>query len=102
MSLLSPKLDWHLANPLWAQSLNPVISSVDTLVAMPLLNGAQINTIVLTATTPKAITHLLGHIPNGFIVVDNMASSIIWRTAWTQQTITLESSANTTISIWVY
>ena len=98
---LSPKLDWALANPRWAAILNPIIVNVDGLMAMPILGGVQL-TETLVASTPKALAHTLGYVPTGWFLVDNNANCTVWRTAWTNQTITLESSANTTISLWVY
>ena len=102
MANLSPKLDWKLANPLWASSLNPVITNVNTLMNMPILGGVQISNIVLAANTPKSIAHNLNAVPTGWMAVDINANSVVWRTAWTNQTITLEASSNVTISIWIY
>jgi len=96
MALLSTKLPWELAQPKWASILNPVLS-------LPILGGNQIDSIVMTASTPKTINHLLQRLPQGWFLVDNMANANIWRTkSWTTTTITLESSADTTISIYVY
>lgn len=93
---LSTKLPWDLANPKWAASLNPLLANT-------LIQGSQIDGIILTAGKPVAINHNLGQLPNGFIVVDNIASSNIWRTQpFTTTVLTLQASANTTISIWVY
>jgi hypothetical protein len=99
---LSSNLPWTLANPLWSSQLNPVISDVETLKAVPLNGGTLLTKIVLIATTPKAIAHGLGRVPTGWTLTDNIANAVIWRTAWTAQTITLESTANTTISVWVF
>lgn len=94
--LLSTKLPWDLAQTKWAATLNPVIG-------IPLLNGIQISNISLTATTPKAINHLLQRNPQGWFLTDNTANAVIWRTlAFNNLTITLESSANTTISFWIF
>ncbi len=96
MPLLSPKLSWDLAQTRWAGTLNPVLS-------LPILNGNQINNVDLDANTPTVINHLLQRMPQGWIVTDNMADTSIWRTAeWTTTSITLEASADTTISLWVY
>jgi hypothetical protein len=99
---LSANLSWQLANPLWASQINPLFTSVANLENVAINGGYQIKNISLTASTPKAVAHTLGSVPIGWFVVDNTANATIWRTAWTQQTITLESSANTTISIWVF
>lgn len=96
MAFLSTKLPWELAQTRWAATLNPVLAN-------PVLNGGIIQDIVLIATTPQAINHLLGRMQQGWFLVDNMANAAIWRTkAFNQYTLTLEASANTTISIWVF
>jgi hypothetical protein len=85
-----------LANPKWAATLNPLLAN-------PLIQGQQIDSVVLVSGKPKAINHGLQQLPQGWFLVDNIANAVIWRTAaFTTTTITLEASANTTISIWVY
>lgn len=80
----------------WASILNPLIS-------IPILSGIQIDDIVMTANTPITINHKLGRLPQGWFVVDNSASAAIWRTqVFNTSTISLEATANTTISIWIY
>lgn len=96
MNALSTKLPWEQANAKWAAQLNPLLG-------LPIVNGQQISGIVLAATTPLAIYHSLGQAPQGWIVVDNSANAVLWRTQpLNAKTITLEASAATTISIWIY
>ncbi len=96
MAQLSSKLEWPLANTKWAATLNPIL-------ALPILNGIQLDNISLATTTPKAINHLLQRNPQGWFVLDNTANSVVWRTkAFNDTTITLEASAATTISIWIF
>ncbi len=96
MAQLSTKLPFSLLQTKWAAILNPILK-------LPILGGNQINGIVLTAATPLVINHLLSRIPQGWIVTDNIASAVVWRTApANKSTITLEASADTTISIWIY
>lgn len=96
MAFLSPKLPWELAQTRWASTLNPFL-------ALPILNGNMIVDIDLTASTPRAINHLLQRMPQGWVLTDNTANAVIWRAAdFNNFAITLESSADTTISIWVF
>lgn len=96
MASVSPKLPWELAQTKWAATLNPIL-------ALPILNGVSIVGINLIASTPQAINHLLQRTPQGWFLTDNTADTPIWRTvAFNKLTLTLESSANTTISIWVF
>lgn len=99
---LSPKMPWELANPRWAALLNPLFGQVTSLQSVPLISGYQINSVALVANTPKTIPHSLGVIPEGWVVVDQNASASIWRQAWTSNSVTLEASANVTISFWIY
>ncbi len=96
MTQLSSKLPWEQANTKWAAALNPLLAN-------PIFMGVHIQDIVLAATTPKAINHLLQRMPQGWFVTDNTAISYIWRTKpFNDLTITLEASASTTISIWIF
>lgn len=96
MASISPKLPWELAQTKWAATINPIL-------ALPILNGNQIDSIILKANTPLSVNHLLQRMPQGWFVVDNTSGAVIWRSApFNSLTIVLESSANTTISIWIY
>lgn len=96
MAQLSTKLPWELAQTKWSSQLNPVL-------ALPILGGIQLDGINLVANKPQVINHLLQRMPQGWFLLDNIANTVVWRTeAFNNLTITLESSANTTISIWVF
>ena len=96
MANLPLKLSWEQAQTRWK-------SQLDTILANPILSGNQIDNIVLLATTPQPVNHLLARMPQGWFLVDNNADSVVWRTLpFNTSTITLESSVNTTISIWIY
>lgn len=96
MEQLSTKLPWELANTRWASTLNPLL-------AIPFLNGLEIDAIKLIANKPQAINHLLQRTMQGWFILDNIANTVIWRTQpFNDLTLTLESSANTTVSIWVF
>ncbi len=93
---LSAKLDWELANPLWAAALNPVINN-------PIVLGHQISNIVMASGVPVVINHGLDRMMQGWYLVDNNANCIVWRTQnLNTKTLTIESSADTTIALWVY
>ena len=80
----------------WKAQLDPILAN-------PMLSGNSVSDIDLVASTPQAINHLLGRSPQGWFLTDNIADSVVWRTQpFNNKTITLESSATTTISIWVF
>jgi hypothetical protein len=57
----------------------------------------------VSATSSGVSTdHKLGKEPEGFIVLDNTANATIWRSDWDDKTITLHSSANSQIKVWVF
>lgn len=93
---LPQKLPYELMLTQWAQQLNP-------LVANPIFQGLQLNAIVLDANKPKTISTTLNRTQLGWFLVDKLSSCNVWRTEpFNANTLTLESSADTTISIWVY
>lgn len=80
----------------WKAILDPVIAN-------PLTQGQQISSISLAANVPTTVYHSLGQAPQGWFPVDNQASANVWRTQpFNNKTITLEASADTVISIWIY
>lgn len=96
MAQLSTKLPWELANTKWAGTINPVL-------AIPFLDGNAIKGINLIANIPQAINHLLQRVPQGWFLLDNTANTNVWRTAeFNQFTLSLESTLDTQISIWVF
>jgi hypothetical protein len=96
MSQLSTKLPWDLAQTKWASTINPVL-------ALPILNGGMIEAVNLTANVPRAINHLLQRLPQGWMLTDNRKNAVVWRSAdFNDLTLTLTASADTTISFWVF
>lgn len=96
MPLLSTKLPWELAQPKWAATLNPVIS-------LPLLAGNTIYSVSLLALKPAAINHLLQRLPVGWLIIDQDANADVWRAKpWTTTTLTLESSADVNLSLYIF
>lgn len=93
---LSSNMPWDLANNIWAQALNPILGNM-------MIQGKMISGIALTASTAKVINHGLGRMMTGWWVVDNTANCTVWRTQnLNTKTITIESSADTTIALWVF
>lgn len=95
---LSPKLDWALANPKWAATLNPVIAN-------PLVGGHLILNQVLVSGA-NTINHGLGDKLQGYIVVMNSANVTFYDSQKTnprpQLTLILNASGATTVSLYVF
>jgi len=94
-ALLSSKLEWPLANPLWASTLNP-------LVANP-MNSASILKDIALISGITIINHQLGRMMQGWFLTDINGSSTIYRSApMNSSTLTLTSSAIVTVNIGVF
>lgn len=79
----------------WAAILNPVLS-------IPMLSGNQLTGVAL-ASGSNVINHLLDRNPQGWVLTDNQANAVVYRSApFNNKTLTLTSSAATTVSIWVW
>lgn len=93
---LPQKMSLDMMQNTWATALNPVIAN-------PIVQGLPINNILLNANTPKVIHIPLGRVQQGWIITDNLAFCQVKRTQpFNSQNLTLESDADTTISIWCY
>ena len=92
---LSPKLDWSLANPLWASTINPVLSN-------PIVQGKALNNISLVASTPLTLNHGLGRLQQG-VFITPFGNAVVWVSQpFNSSTVTLTSSANVTVNLWNY
>lgn len=93
----------------WKSILDPVIEitysnqeSVNELTALPLNQMVVLDNIVL-AIGNNVITHGLGRVPVGWIVMDINAASTIYRSsAFNINTLTLNASAIATIKLGVF
>lgn len=93
----------------WKSILDPVIEitysnqeSVNELTALPLNQMVVLDNLVL-AIGNNVITHGLGRVPVGWIVMDINAASTIYRSAaFNINTLTLNASAIATIKLGVF
>jgi hypothetical protein len=94
-SPLSPKLDWPLANPIWAQALNPIVSNA-MLSGLPSLNVLLINGVTV-------INHKLGRLMQGWFLTDIDGAALIYRSAdFNKKTLTLTSNAQVKVNLWLF
>ncbi len=95
---LSPNLDWKLANPKWAASLNPLLAN-------PLMGGRLLEGIVLT-TGVNNISHGLQRKLRGYFVVLKSANVTIYDSQATNQmpdlTLILNASGAATVTLYVF
>jgi hypothetical protein len=77
-------------------------SEIDPTLAIPLLGGLQLKSQVLAAGV-NVITHKLGRMMQGWIVTDQNAAVVPYRSApLSATTLTLTASGPVTINLWVY
>jgi hypothetical protein len=79
------------------QNIGTAINSIDKSL---LQNGVLISDVSLNGSI--AINHKLARMPLGYFVVAKSSNVNIWDTAKTVDTLTLNSSGSTTISIYVF
>lgn len=77
------------------QAITPIITS-------EIINGLIIKDIEVLTGTTKTIPHKLGRAPNGYAIIKRNANSQVWNGVINKKNIELNSSANVTISLWVF
>jgi len=73
---------------------------LNQLMPNPFMIGNVIDVTVLTTATQ--ITHGLGQVPIGFMLLDITANATVWRVSSTDKFITLQASASCPVKIWVF
>lgn len=93
--LLSTKLSWELANPLWAASLNPIL-------AKPQTSGHTIMSFHLV-TGINIIPHKLDRLMQGWVITDINDAITYYRSApFNNLTLTLTCSGPAIVNIEVF
>lgn len=93
---LPQKLTLDMMQVQWGQSLNPLLANI-------LTQGVAINGVTLDANAPKNIPTTLSRMQIGWFITDILSQATVWRTQpFNNNILTLESSADTTINIWVF
>ncbi len=86
----------HQMESTWKAQIDPVLNC-------PIIDGIPLLNIVLVANTPKTLNHSLSRPQRGYFITYQNANANIWVTQpFNSQTITIEASANVTISLWNY
>ena len=71
-----------------------------------LLNGLIVEAVELDAAATVEVSHKLGRAYQGWIILDQNGSAIIWRDAGSSSDKTkflpLKTSADVTVNIWVF
>lgn len=95
---LSPKLEWPLANPKWAATLNPILAN-------PVVNGNLLPSMRVV-TGLNVINHKLGRKLQGYMVVLNNTAVTFYDgqdiNQYPDMTLALYASGAATISLYVF
>lgn len=73
---------------------------LDQFMANQFIRGELLEATI--TTSGLAINHGMGETPSGWYLVDKTADARVWRTAWDNKTITLQSSATVSVKVWVF
>lgn len=93
--MLTTRLPWDLANPLWASELNPLLQN-------PLSKASILKNVVLQ-TGVNTLNHKLGRTMQGWFLVDVDAAITLYRSQpLNDLTLTLTASGPATVSIGVF
>lgn len=92
----TPDTTLTLLQSSWASAIDPILDCA-------LVKGVQVKDISLVAGVPKVINNYLGRMQQGYIITDMNADARVWRVEpFNNKTLTLQSTANVTISLWMY
>jgi len=95
MPLLSSNLAWSLANKIWAQNLNPIVSN--------LMNQGKIIPNISLINGSVTFNHGLGRQMTGWYIVDIQSAATIYRSQpLNALTLTLTSNAAATVAVGVF
>jgi hypothetical protein len=81
-----------------------VEQAIRPLLGMQIAAGRLIENVEVLTGTPKVIDHRLNRAMRGWFIVDKDADANVWKTVSTipERTLVLNSSANVTLSLWVF
>lgn len=100
---LVPCTRLHTSDPELNQVQDNLIRRVNPALAAEILDGRLV-TDVSVATSATNVNHGLGRAYQGWVIVDNNTDCRVWSpsTGDTTKVIVLQSSAATTITLWVF
>jgi hypothetical protein len=78
-----------------------VQNALTPLLKLPISDGVLITGIMLKAGQPNKISHTLSRQPRLWILADQSANANVWRTGWDALLLTLQTSADCTVALWV-
>jgi hypothetical protein len=78
-----------------------VDSALTPLQAAPMNGGVVLDNISLITAQDNNVQHTLGRVPKIFFFGNLNANAVVWYSALTSSVITLQCSANCSITLWI-
>lgn len=78
-----------------------VADALTQVLVNPLLNGEFVTVSFDTGLT-QTVNHKLSRKPLGWIITDKTATADIYRSDWDSRTLTLVSSSNTIVTLYIF
>lgn len=83
-----------------------VRSSIDSIIACPIIDGLLIENVSLTAASTTEVYHKLGRKPKGWLIVRQRGQANIWDLQDANKnksvTLSLACSADVVVDIWIF
>lgn len=88
------------------QNLNLIQSNISSafislIGSSPFLGGQLIESVKVLSASATSIPTGLGRVPKIWVLCDQNTGVTVWRTSWDKNSITLQSSGDCTVTIWV-
>jgi hypothetical protein len=81
---------------------NAVEQVLNPLSRLALLNGTILKDRQVKSAESTKIEHQLNRQPLGWFPIDHTSSAVVYRTDWSNKTISLQASADCTVDIWIF
>jgi hypothetical protein len=98
-----PKLDQVKTNDETLERLQRALQDwTERARACPFLAGELIKGVDFVAGVDRQINHHLGRTPMGWTILDLHMAAMVYRVAWSDLILVLNSSADLTADVWVF
>ena len=75
---------------------------LDLIAKVQIVDGVRLEDVALVSGSDQLVAHKLGRAPLGWFTVKRNADCRLWETALDANHLTLRTSANVTVTLWVF
>lgn len=90
-----------LSDPNLSKFQDNLINFTNQFLPLIFLKGNLLENVSLTTTAIK-LEHKLGTNPLGYLIMSQNTNAVIYSTAKDQNFLTMQSSANVVVSVWIF